>query len=72
MPEHPQLACGDLGTHLRIVGSEPLDDPIDAQILVIARDDLMRAAITEVEQHEVFHDIQQAPTIQHALQQDGQ
>ncbi|MCY1463707.1 hypothetical protein D9M71_816400 [compost metagenome] len=39
---------------------------------MVTRNDLVRGAIAGVEQNEVFHNIQQALTIQHAGQQDGQ
>jgi hypothetical protein len=72
MPEHAQLPGLHLGLDARVVRCEALDHPVDAQVLVIARHDLVRAPFAGIEQHEVFDDVEQTGLVQHALEQDGQ
>ena len=70
MPEHAQLPGGHLGPDFFVIRLQPLDHAIHAQILVIARHDLVRAALRSVEQDEVLDDVEQPLPVQHAVKQD--
>ena len=67
MPEHAKLPGRHLGPDCRVGGGEAGHHPVDAQVLVVARHDLVGAALAGIKEHEVLDNVEQAGLVEHAL-----